>query len=59
MIDLTPAFKEGMNNLQKWRNRYSTEEYPYKVALNFGDRLAINREKAYDMEEIIRIIIHA
>lgn len=34
MIDLTPAFKEGMNNLQKWRNRYSTEEYPYKVALN-------------------------
>ena len=31
----------------------------YKVALNFGDGLAINREKAYDMEEIIRIIIHA
>ena len=34
MIDLTPAFNEGMNNLQKWRNRYSAEEYPYKVTLN-------------------------
>lgn len=33
-IDLTNPFNEGMTNLKNWRNRYSKNEYPFKVVLN-------------------------
>lgn len=33
-IDMTNPFKEGMTNLNNWRNRYSKHEYPFKVVLN-------------------------
>lgn len=34
MIDMTSALTEGTNNLLKWRNRYSSVEYPQKIVLN-------------------------
>jgi hypothetical protein len=34
MIDLTSFYQEGINYLHTWRNRYSKQEYPYKVAVN-------------------------
>ena len=34
MVDMTPIFTEGINNLRTWRNRYSSTEYPQKVVLN-------------------------
>lgn len=34
MIDLSPLFPEALNNMRTWKNRYSAEEYPYKVVLN-------------------------
>lgn len=33
-IDLRHQFAEGMNNLQTWRNRYSSTEYGEKILLN-------------------------
>lgn len=33
-LDMTIPFKEGMTNLNIWRNRYSKHEYPFKVVLN-------------------------
>lgn len=34
MIDLSPLFPEATNNMRNWKNRYSAQEFPYKVALN-------------------------
>ena len=34
MIDIKPAFDEGMRNIRTWRNRYSETEYPHKVVIN-------------------------
>lgn len=34
MIEMSPVLAEGISNLQKWRKRYSQEEYSYKVVLN-------------------------
>lgn len=34
MIDLSPLFPEALTNIQRWKNRYTAYEYPYKVALN-------------------------
>lgn len=33
-VDLTNPYNDGMNNLVNWRNRYSKNEYPFKVVLN-------------------------
>lgn len=33
-IDLTNPFNEGVTNLKNWRDRYSKNEYPFKVVLN-------------------------
>lgn len=34
MVELRPLLIEAQNNLQRWRNRYSSDEYPHKVVLN-------------------------
>jgi len=34
MLDLQNPYKEGLDNLLKWRNRYSKLEYPEKIVLN-------------------------
>ena len=34
MLDIKPAFDEGMRNIRTWRNRYSKSEYPHKVVIN-------------------------
>ncbi|WP_179367702.1 tetratricopeptide repeat protein [Winogradskyella forsetii] len=33
-IDLTNPLQDGINYLKKWRDRYSTKEYPSKIVLN-------------------------
>jgi len=33
-IDLKHSFNEGITNLTNWRNRYSKEEYPFKIVQN-------------------------
>lgn len=33
-VDLSIALNEGMTNLMRWHDRYSTQEYPEKVLLN-------------------------
>lgn len=34
MIDLTPVYPEATNNMRNWKNRYTADEFPYKVVLN-------------------------
>ena len=34
MIDLKQPYKEGIENILKWRSRYSIVEYPEKIVLN-------------------------
>lgn len=34
MIELRPALNEAMQNIQRWRNVYSTNIYPHKIVLN-------------------------
>ena len=44
MIDFSVFYEEGLKNLQTWKTRYSTDEYPEKVALNiFYRRMAMKR----------------
>ena len=33
-VDLTQTFKEGRKLLNTWKQRYTPQEYPYKVVLN-------------------------
>ncbi|MDR3697347.1 hypothetical protein [Mucilaginibacter sp.] len=33
-IDLTNLYAEALDMLKTWRNRYSKNEYPYKIAVN-------------------------
>lgn len=49
MIDLTNDYKEGVENILKWRNRYSPQEYPGKIALNIFYRKYTMREMWDDM----------
>ncbi len=44
MIDFGVFYQEGIKNLQKWQERYDSDEYPRKVVLNiFYRRLAMKR----------------
>ena len=44
MIDFSVFYEEGLRNLQTWKTRYSTDEYPQKVELNiFYRRMAMKR----------------
>ena len=38
MVDMTPAFKEAVNNVREWRTRYSSSDYPHKVVINISRR---------------------
>ena len=46
-VDLAGIFKEGRNQLNIWKSRYSAEEYPYKVILNMFYR-KFTIEKMWD-----------
>ncbi|MBO7635920.1 MAG: hypothetical protein J6S89_05010 [Paludibacteraceae bacterium] len=45
MIDIKSGFNEAIRNIQTWRNRYNTKEYPHKVVINMMYR-------AYGMQYI-------
>lgn len=47
MLDLRPALNEAMRNIQTWRNKYPTTEYPHKIVLNMMYR-AYSTRIVYD-----------
>ena len=53
MIDMTSALTEGTNNLLKWRNRYSSVEYPQKIVLNIFYRRYTMRTMWNELMNII------